>query len=116
MAKWGGHQNSKNNNFRDSFLNNEKEFHHTVKDLFAQLFKGNNISKIFYGRIPSSHFYALKKTTFTSLKYPFNAFQIYINFHSFKKSCFSAFKKNKRYLINISQQKKKYKDTFKKRN
>ena len=28
-------QNSKNNNFRDSFLNNEKEFHHTVKDFFA---------------------------------------------------------------------------------
>ena len=35
MAKWGGHQNSKNSNFRDSFLNNEKEFHHTVKDFFA---------------------------------------------------------------------------------
>ena len=35
MAKWGGHQNSKNSNFRDSFLNIEKEFHHTVKDFFA---------------------------------------------------------------------------------
>ena len=35
MAKWSGHQNSKNSNFRDSFLNNEKEFDHTVKDFFA---------------------------------------------------------------------------------
>ena len=35
MAKWGGYQNSKNSNFRDSFLNIEKEFHHTVKDFFA---------------------------------------------------------------------------------
>ena len=32
--------------FRDSYLNIEKEFHYTVKDFFAQLFKGNNISKI----------------------------------------------------------------------
>ena len=46
MAKWGGHQNSKNSNFRDSYLNIEKEFHYTVKDFFAELFKGNNISKI----------------------------------------------------------------------
>ena len=35
MAKWGGHQNSKNSNFRDSFLNIEKEFHYTIKDFFA---------------------------------------------------------------------------------
>ena len=35
MAKWGGHQNSKNSNFRDSYLNIEKEFHYTVKDFFA---------------------------------------------------------------------------------
>ena len=30
MAKRSGHQNSKNRNFRDLFLNIEKEFHHTV--------------------------------------------------------------------------------------
>ena len=35
MAKWGGHQNSKNSNFRDSYLNIEKEFYYTVKDFFA---------------------------------------------------------------------------------
>ena len=35
MAKWGGHQNSKNSNFRDSYLNIEKEFYDTVKDFFA---------------------------------------------------------------------------------
>ena len=35
MAKWGRHQNSKNGNFRDSYLNIEKEFHYTVKDFFA---------------------------------------------------------------------------------
>ena len=28
-------QNSKNSNFRDSYLNFEKEFHYTVKDFFA---------------------------------------------------------------------------------
>ena len=35
MAKWGGHQNSKNSNFRDSLLNIEEEFHHTAMDFFA---------------------------------------------------------------------------------
>ena len=35
MAKWGGHQNSKNSKFRYSNLNIEKEFYYTVKDFFA---------------------------------------------------------------------------------
>ena len=29
VAKYGGHRNSQNNNFKDSYLNIEKEFHYT---------------------------------------------------------------------------------------
>ena len=32
---WRNEVDSKNSNFRDSYLNIEKEFHYTVKDFFA---------------------------------------------------------------------------------